>query len=155
MYLHTKAVKCQQGFSRIRNYFKPLDYAPPDESDGDRMALVPTALLREREGVVAGSPSQAHEESWKCVSKSQTSLSNLFLEATRGGCSPEIVLGIPGSFSRFAPKSPRLGTRPRWENKTTTMKLIALLTIAVSLVLVGCEKSEPTPAAPSTNAPAK
>jgi len=36
------------------------------------------------------------------------------------------------------------------------MKLFALLVVALSLVLVGCEKSpETTPAAPSTNAPAK
>jgi hypothetical protein len=33
------------------------------------------------------------------------------------------------------------------------MKLFALLAVAVSLVLVGCDKSE-TPPAPSTNAPA-
>ena len=36
-----------------------------------------------------------------------------------------------------------------------TMKLFALLTLAVSLVLAGCEKSPEAPAAPSTNAPAK
>jgi len=39
--------------------------------------------------------------------------------------------------------------------KTTTMKLFALLAVAVSLVLVGCDKSEAPPAAPNTNAPAK
>ena len=33
------------------------------------------------------------------------------------------------------------------------MKLFALLAVAVSLALVGCEKSE-SPTAPSTNAPA-
>jgi hypothetical protein len=31
------------------------------------------------------------------------------------------------------------------------MRLIALLTVVVSLVLVGCEKPEEKPAAPSTN----
>jgi hypothetical protein len=35
------------------------------------------------------------------------------------------------------------------------MKLFALLTLAVSLVLVGCSKEEAPPTAPSTNAPAK
>jgi len=35
------------------------------------------------------------------------------------------------------------------------MKLFALLTLTVSLALVGCEKATETPAAPSTNAPAK
>jgi hypothetical protein len=36
------------------------------------------------------------------------------------------------------------------------MKLFALMVVAVSLVLVGCEKSGDTPAAPNTNAaPAK
>jgi hypothetical protein len=35
------------------------------------------------------------------------------------------------------------------------MKLFALLTLALSLALVGCEKAADKPAAPSTNAPAK
>ena len=44
------------------------------------------------------------------------------------------------------------------KHHNTTMKLLALLTVAVSLVLVGCSEKAPepkTPAAPSTNAPAK
>jgi hypothetical protein len=35
------------------------------------------------------------------------------------------------------------------------MKLFALFVLAASLALVGCEKKEAAPAAPSTNAPAK
>jgi hypothetical protein len=67
------------------------------------------------------------------------------------------VLGNIKSFSRFraaTPICPR-AEKAQPDNKAKqTMRLLALLTLAVSLMLVGCEKQAETPA-PSTNAPAK
>jgi hypothetical protein len=67
----------------------------------------------------------------------------------------KLILGRRSSFSRLRSQTPCLPSRrgTTTTNYELTMKLLALLTLAFSLVLVGCEKSEPAaPAAPSTNA---